>query len=951
MSAHYDAVIVGGGIVGAMTAKILAEAGKRVLILEAGVEGAMKPANYQAYLQEYYVRGGMRGMPNGPYPANQAAPSPGMPWGPDYYAYDTEFHFASDYLRMLGGTTLHWQGSSIRMVPNDFRMETVYGKGRDWPIAYDDLEPAYRRAEYEIGVAADVADQSFFGVWFADGYVYPMHRMPQSMVDQFFDRAVRGKSVKLHGGRYPLKVMSIPQGRNSTPNPAYDNGRGYAPASMVGDRDEGQRCQGNSACLPLCPVQAKYSALRTLNDLRGSRRVEIRTQCVASRLIVDEESGRITGVEYKRYADAASPAHTTETAHGTLVVLAANAIENATLLLASGAGNRSGQVGRNLMDHPYLYAWGTAPTRVYPFRGPDTTSGIESLRDGNFRKKHAAFRASLANWGWSGEPSNQIGALLGEQAYGRRFRETLADRLTRMVKVGFMFELLPSANNRVAIDPARRRRDGQLPTGPLVLGGRLLARGTRGGDELGLARRGAARGDRGQVVLSAAGALLRLPGRHDARRQVVQHHGLRAHRRDPSHGKSLARLRGGQPDAQLGPPEPLHQRRRQPGDDRHRESHAHDRRTRRARRRGDAQGSRMTPARKKRKTKAATRKTARAVRAPKPITTIPELQAHLQTALELEHATIPPYFTAWLSIKEGTNVEAAHVIRSVMLEEMLHLTLAANLLNAVRGTPRLTRKGFVPRYPARLPHSGETFEVSIEPFSRSAIQTFLRIEKPEARGARPQPGHYKTIGQFYAAISEGIEFLCDKHGESHVFTGDAARQVQPADYYASGTLIVVNSRDSAHRAIAEIIEQGEGAHDSIFDDDHQILGEGGGREPSHYYRFMQLLLGKHYVPGDQPGKPPSGPPLRVDFDAVYPLTRNQRRTRYRKGSEVRSALDAFARSYGELLAALDHAFNGNPKGITEAMARMFAIKGQALALIRTPAGRKGGETVGLDFSP
>lgn len=455
-AAHYDAVIVGGGIVGAITARILSEAGKRVLILEAGIQGAMTPASYQAYLQAYYTKGGMRGMPNGPYPANIAAPSPGMPWGPDYYAYDTSFQFASDYLRMLGGTTLHWQGSSIRLVPNDFRMQSVYGHGRDWPIGYDDLEPAYRRAEYEIGVSADVEDQRIFGVWFPDGYVYPMHRMPQSCVDQFFDAALKGKSVSLHGGRYPLRVISIPQGRNSTPNPQYDMGRGYQPASMVGDRDEGQRCQGNSACLPLCPVQAKYSALRTLDAMARSRRVEIRTQCVASRLVVDKETGRVTGVEYKRYDDPTSPEHEVETAHGALVVVAANAIENATLLLASRVANRSGQVGRNLMDHPYLYAWGSAPRRVYPFRGPDTTSGIESLRDGRFREVHAAFRASLANWGWSGEPNTQIGVLLGQQVYGRKLREVLADRMTRMVKIGFMFELLPSADNRVTIDDRKR---------------------------------------------------------------------------------------------------------------------------------------------------------------------------------------------------------------------------------------------------------------------------------------------------------------------------------------------------------------------------------------------------------------------------------------------------------------------------------------------------------------
>ena len=125
------------------------------------------------------------------------------------------------------------------------------------------------------------------------------------------------------------------------------------------------------------------------------------------------------------------------------MVLAANAIENATLLLASNAANSSGQVGRNLMDHPYLYVWGYSPTPVYPFRGPDTTSGVESLRDGRFRQVHASFRASLANWGWSSEPGNQISLLLGQQTYGAALRRELAQRMSRMVKVGFMLSSCP----------------------------------------------------------------------------------------------------------------------------------------------------------------------------------------------------------------------------------------------------------------------------------------------------------------------------------------------------------------------------------------------------------------------------------------------------------------------------------------------------------------------------
>jgi hypothetical protein len=328
--------------------------------------------------------------------------------------------------------------------------------------------------------------------------------------------------------------------------------------------------------------------------------------------------------------------------------------------------------------------------------------------------------------------------------------------------------------------------------------------------------------------------------------------------------------------------------------------------------------------------------------------TIESLRQHLQAALAVEHATIPPYFTAWMSIRGNTNVEAAEILRSVMLEEMLHLTLAANLLNAVGGTPSLTHKGFVPRYPHRLPFSGDRFEISTERFSRPALETFLAIERPEGPRARPESTKFHTIAQFYAAVRDGIDELCDRDGEKKVFTGKLARQVQPDAYYAAGDIVVVTGRHTAQRAIAEIAEQGEGAHGGVFDGDHSICGDG--REPAHYYRFQQLLKGRLYRTGDTPKSGPRGARIDVDFDGVHPIRPNTRAADYPKGSGIRQALDAFRHGYGQLLAALEAAFNGHPDRMTEGMARMFSIGDQARALMQTPSG-DGQTTVGLDFVP
>ncbi len=162
--------------------------------------------------------------------------------------------------------------------------------------------------------------------------------------------------------------------------------------------------------------------------------------------------------------------------------------------------------------------------------------------------------------------------------------------------------------------------------------------------------------------------------------------------------------------------------------------------------------------------------------------------------------------------------------------------------------------------------------------------------------------------------------------------------------------MVVTNRETAHRAIAEIVEQGEGAHHGIFDRDHRVLGEGGGHEVAHYYRYMEILKGRRYTQHDKASSGPTGGRLHVDYRAVYPMRPNTRAADYPRGSETRAALEAFGRGYGELLAALERAFRGHRKRLTEGIARMFSLKHQALALIQTPTG-DGRTTVGLDFRP
>lgn len=112
------------------------------------------------------------------------------------------------------------------------------------------------------------------------------------------------------------------------------------------------------------------------------------------------------------------------------------------------------------------------------------------------------------------------------------------------------------------------------------------------------------------------------------------------------------------------------------------------------------------------------------------IENVEQLKHYLQVAIQLEHATIPPYLTAAYSANIETNKASSDVIRAVAKEEMLHLTLAANLLNAIGGQPDLLSPRFVPPYPAHLPTGQDDFDVGIEKFSDHALGIFLCIERP-----------------------------------------------------------------------------------------------------------------------------------------------------------------------------------------------------------------------------
>ena len=352
----YDVVIVGSGISGAIIANQLGQAGKRVLILEAGPADDHTISGYDNYLQRFY--GTTEKDNQSPYAEN---PNAAMPRSPrlkkiaegetddsNYVVQRGPFATDSVYTRVLGGTTMHWEAKTPRFLPEDFAMESRYSRGADWPLDNDEIEPYNRMAEHEFGVSGDVEEQRALGLRFPPDYVYPMYKMPHSWLDQKVDEGLKGMQVELDGKSYDVRIRSFPQGRNGVPNPDYDGGKGFRPVGAVSTHqvDEGERCQGNNNCVPLCPVQAKYHAGRTLSKALQTGNVDILAQAVASQVITDPASGRVTGIEIKHYHDPDSPQHETATISGRLFVLSANAVENARLMLAPACTVRADSSAR-----------------------------------------------------------------------------------------------------------------------------------------------------------------------------------------------------------------------------------------------------------------------------------------------------------------------------------------------------------------------------------------------------------------------------------------------------------------------------------------------------------------------------------------------------------------------------------------------------------------------------
>ena len=210
----------------------------------------------------------------------------------------------------------------------------------------------------------------------------------------------------------------------------------------------------------------------------------------------------------------------------------------------------------------------------------------------------------------------------------------------------------------------------------------------------------------------------------------------------------------------------------------------------------------------------------------------------LYEAAELEHNLMCTYLYAAFSLKDGeadglSAAEAAAVKRwrgvliNVAVEEMGHLTAVWNITSALGGAPRVGRTNF-PLDPGSLPAG---IVVKLAPFNRATLQHFIFLERPHGSTERDGEGfayertytrgsdvirlvpmgiNYETVGDFYAALSNGLRDIVAQWGEDVAFDGDPSLQLSPNEIDLMGAKPVICLK-TALAAFDAIVVQGEGA--------------------------------------------------------------------------------------------------------------------------------------------
>lgn len=297
------------------------------------------------------------------------------------------------------------------------------------------------------------------------------------------------------------------------------------------------------------------------------------------------------------------------------------------------------------------------------------------------------------------------------------------------------------------------------------------------------------------------------------------------------------------------------------------------------------------------------------------------LKDALQIAIQLELATLPPYLTAYWTIKDEDH-EARISIKPIWREEMTHFGLACNLLVAIGGTPVLTDASVVPAYPGPLPGGVRPgLIVPLRKLDKAQAGIFMEIEYPKG-GPLPSAlagadTTFDSIGEFYEAI------LATFQKENPELKTD--RQIQGSGLRKIDTMAKVEA------AIRLINLQGEGSN---------VTPEEGPGDLAHYYRFGQIYNEKRYVQNPATGK------WNYDPAAPLPLPETWNMADIPQGGYQQAdvpdmatwdLIHTFDQRYSNMLRLLEAAWlNGNGASLSEAIGEMREMASIASQLVATP---------------
>jgi choline dehydrogenase-like flavoprotein len=344
----------------------------------------------------------------------------------------------------VGGGTIHWDAKTPRFWKQDFAGLSLFGpvpgaNVADWPLSYDDLAPFYDEIEHRLGVQGDVAAMPAATLAQAprrNQFVMPPN--PPMYAGSLF--AEGAATLGYHAYPFPMAINSA-------------------------EFDERPRCNSCGFCSGFgCPINARGSA--ALNFLHPAIRAgaELRPRALAFRIDLNPTGTAARGVSY---VDEGGKVRNEE---ADVVIVAASAVETARLLLLSatghaphqaGLGNRSGQVGANLMFHFFTLAAAAFATNVHAWRGPSSTLTLDDLV-GPFRGPEA--RAAGLPYLKGGICEVGAGVLLLAEAQlyasllgliGAPHKDAMRTSTFRehLAAIQLVGEDMPQLANRVDLDP------------------------------------------------------------------------------------------------------------------------------------------------------------------------------------------------------------------------------------------------------------------------------------------------------------------------------------------------------------------------------------------------------------------------------------------------------------------------------------------------------------------